>query len=206
MGQVVKVPAFGSAAWKSPVEAIGDLPASGNALGDARVVTDNDAIYVWDGSAWQSASGGGSSFTTIQTDSGTSPAASGSSDTLTLTSDLVEVAGNSSTDTVSFAYKSEYNAGTTGATATINWNNAPAQRITLGASTTISFSNGIAGGVYILRIIQDGAGGAYAPTLNTTLWAGGTAPTITTADDAVDLISLYYDGTNYIGTAIQDVS
>ncbi len=44
--------------WKAPVAAVVNLPASGNTLGDARVVTDLSVLYTWDGSAWQLAGGG----------------------------------------------------------------------------------------------------------------------------------------------------
>ena len=45
---------------------------------------------------------GPASFTTIQTDTGTSPVATGASDTLTLTSSNIGIAGNSGTDTITF--------------------------------------------------------------------------------------------------------
>lgn len=53
--------------------------------------------------------GGGStaSFTTIQTDAGTSPVATGSSDPLTLTSPDLTVSGNSATDTVTLSIKND---------------------------------------------------------------------------------------------------
>lgn len=38
--------------WKNPVTTTGDLPMVLNALGDARVVTDEARIYVWDGLRW----------------------------------------------------------------------------------------------------------------------------------------------------------
>ena len=50
-------------------------------------------------------SGGGDSFTTIQTPNGTSPVAESSADTLSLTSsdNSVVITGNSTTDTVNFS-------------------------------------------------------------------------------------------------------
>jgi hypothetical protein len=39
--------------WKAPVATIGDLPATLNFPGDARVVLDQEAIYIWDGVAWK---------------------------------------------------------------------------------------------------------------------------------------------------------
>lgn len=90
--------------WKKRVPTVGDLPTSG-LLGEARVVLSPVSIYVWDGTQWQAISGGGgggASFTTIQTDSGTSPVATGPTDTLTLTSSdsSIDVIGDSATDEV----------------------------------------------------------------------------------------------------------
>ena len=60
--------------------------------------------------------------------------------------------------------------------------------------TTITLSNPPASGVYgqlTLEIIQDGGGGAYTVAFPAAVtWPGGTAPTITTSNDAVDTVAL----------------
>jgi hypothetical protein len=33
------------------------------------------------------------------------------------------------------------------------------------------------------------------------MWPGGTAPTLSTGNNAVDIVSMYYDGTNYHAVA-----
>jgi len=38
--------------WKEPVQAIGDLPSTGNIDGDARVVLDENGIYIWKTDEW----------------------------------------------------------------------------------------------------------------------------------------------------------
>lgn len=53
----------GATSWKSPVIDVIDLPANGNTLGDARAVEDTGAIYVWNGTNWITAAGGGGSGT-----------------------------------------------------------------------------------------------------------------------------------------------
>ena len=53
------IPDAGSPSWKDPVPNTSSLPLSGNELGDARVTTDSSQIYIWDGSNWVLASGGG---------------------------------------------------------------------------------------------------------------------------------------------------
>lgn len=75
----VNIPEFGSASWKEPVANVASLPASGNSIGDARVAKATQEIYIWDGAAWQLASGSGGivsingDVTPAQVISGTAP-------------------------------------------------------------------------------------------------------------------------------------
>ncbi len=61
-------------------------------------------------------------------------------------------------------------------------------------NATLTLSNPPASGTYgqvTLRIIQDGAGGAYTVTYPAAvLWAGGSGPTMSTGNDAVDKVTL----------------
>ena len=76
-------------------------------------------------------------------------------------------------------------------------------------NATITLSNPPATSNYgqvTIRIIQDGASGAYTVTWPAAvLWAGGTAPTISTGNDAIDLITLSTDdaGTTWYGSFLQ---
>lgn len=87
----------------------------------------------------------------------------------------------------------------TGTTQTVDWNAANGQTLDLGSasgSVTLAFSNGQAGGSYVLAIIQS----ATARTLiwpGTVLWQGGTAVVLTTTNDAVDLVVCYFTGAAY---------
>lgn len=49
---------FGDIHWKSPVQSVGALPATGNLPGDARVELTTYKAYIWNGSAWVLLSGG----------------------------------------------------------------------------------------------------------------------------------------------------
>lgn len=40
--------------WRAPVTLVGDLPSTGNRLGDIRFVTVGKTLYVWTASGWQS--------------------------------------------------------------------------------------------------------------------------------------------------------
>lgn len=86
---------------------------------------------------------------------------------------------------------------TDGATITFNASNGINQKVTLGGNRTLAISNAIAGKVYLLRIIQDATGTRTVTWPATFKWAGGTAPTLTTTAAHYDIITFYYDGTNY---------
>jgi hypothetical protein len=104
-------------------------------------------------------------------------------------------------------YDAEYDNGTLGSgTVDIDWNNGNNQKATLDENVTLTFTNPPDICHLTLRLIQDaGAGNTVTfPSIN---WAGGTAPTVTATANAVDVISLYYYGSsNYVGSALQDVS
>ena len=87
-------------------------------------------------------------------------------------------------------------------TIVVNWKAGQKQRVILNSSTTISFVP--PEGVCNLMLVLD-YNGTYTPTLpSTMLWQGGTEPTWTKTNGAVDIIAMYYDGTNYHSTASVD--
>jgi hypothetical protein len=97
----------------------------------------------------------------------------------------------------------EYAAGSSGTAITIALNNGSSQAITLTGNATFTLTNPQAGGIYILRLIQDGTGSRLV-TWPSIKWQGGTAPILTTTAGKIDLISLYWDGTFYYGSASLD--
>lgn len=98
---------------------------------------------------------------------------------------------------------SEYIAGNSGTAKTIDWLNGNAQKVTLTGNVTFTLSNPKTGAAYLLRLAT-GSGGFTASWPGTVLWSGGTAPTITTTASKVDLINLYWDGTSYYGSFLQN--
>lgn len=67
-----------------------------------------------------------------------------------------------------------------------------------GTGRTLTITNPKAGAFYTLKLIQGSGGSKTITTYPTnTKWSGGTAPTLTTTAGAVDIISFWYDGTNY---------
>jgi hypothetical protein len=55
----INIPGAGDAHWKTPVSTASALPPVGNQSGDARITLDTDEIYIWNGSTWVEATGGG---------------------------------------------------------------------------------------------------------------------------------------------------
>lgn len=55
----------GCGAWKDPVAASANLPATGNSDGDVRLVLDTGFLFTWKGSAWEVAADAGCFFNAL---------------------------------------------------------------------------------------------------------------------------------------------
>lgn len=94
--------------------------------------------------------------------------------------------------------------GSTGGTATLNWDNSNVQTLTLTSSiSSLTKSNPIDGGVYTVFVTQGGSGGYTVSWGADVKFAGGTGPTLSTAIGATDAVSLVYVAgiTGYYGNA-----
>jgi hypothetical protein len=94
------------------------------------------------------------------------------------------------------------NSIASGATAaTIDWNDGNNQKIDLTSSiTSLTLSNPIEGANYMLEIVQGGVG-SYTITWPASIkWMNASAPTLSTTVGNIDVVSFFYDGTNYLGT------
>ena len=109
--------------------------------------------------------------------------------------DRLQVNGN----VTATQYSSTVQTLTDGATITFNANNGSNAVVTLGGNRTLAFSNTRTGAYYTLRVIQDGTGSRTLAMPGTVKVIGGGAGVITlsTAANSVDIISFYFDGTNY---------
>lgn len=93
---------------------------------------------------------------------------------------------------------SERNTVTVAGTTTVDFNSGNVHFLNLTTNiTTLTLSNPVAGGCYMLEIKQ-GAGPYTIAWPATVKWAyGAAAPTLTSTSGRTDIISLYYNGTNY---------
>lgn len=88
-----------------------------------------------------------------------------------------------------------FNAGNSGTSKTIDWNDGNEQLLTLTGNVTLTLSNPGDGGRYVLLLDQDGTGGRTVTWPAAVLWPGNVAPTITATASHGDLVTLIYRST-----------
>tara|TARA_R100001460_G_scaffold100934_1_gene144726 strand:- start:2618 stop:3112 length:495 start_codon:yes stop_codon:yes gene_type:complete len=106
-----------------------------------------------------------------------------------------------------FTATQNFNATTLSDGSTVSWDASANQvtSVTLGGNRTLgAASNQIDGGVYVISIIQDGTGSRTLAFNSNYKFVGGTAPTLSTAANARDVLVFVSNGTNMfeIGRAI----
>jgi hypothetical protein len=102
-------------------------------------------------------------------------------------------------------YFAENALGAVGATETIDCGVSNKISMTLDENLTITLTAPTGPTNLTFRLTQDGAGTNTVTWPATVFWAGGSAPTITATASAVDIVSCYFDGTNYHCSIVQDM-
>lgn len=118
----------------------------------------------------------------------------GTSDTQTLTNKTL------TNPTVTNYSETLYSANTSTA-ITVDLTNGTVQKLTLTGNATITMPTATAGKSFIIMLKQDGTG-SRTVTWSTVVWPGGTAPTITSTANKMDIYSFFADGTSWYGTTI----
>lgn len=93
----------------------------------------------------------------------------------------------------------EVDNGNSGAAKTIDWTTGNFQEIVLTADCTLTFTAPSGPTTLVLKVTQDGSGGWDFTYPGTTKWADSTEPVLTGTAGSVDILTFYYDGTNYHG-------
>ena len=92
----------------------------------------------------------------------------------------------------------------------INWTLGNKYHLLMENNSTVTFATNPINPCNLLLKVQQGNGGSkvitWAVTSGTIYWADGGIlnmgePTLTTTDDKTDILSFYFDGTNYFGVA-----
>ena len=95
----------------------------------------------------------------------------------------------------------------------INWTLGNKYHLLMENNSTVTFATNPINPCNLLLKVAQGNGGrkviTWAVTSGTIYWAGGGVlntdePTLTTTDDKTDILSFYFDGTNYFGVASLD--
>lgn len=103
---------------------------------------------------------------------------------------------------------SEFAAGNSGSAITLDFNtNGPAQTVTRNANCTFTLTAPSKVATVIVRFHHDATANAYTVTFSPAVkWAGGSAPTFTNTSGADDLVSIYWNGSIWIGSQLPNVS
>ena len=92
-----------------------------------------------------------------------------------------------------------------GATGTIDWNVSQKQKVTItGTGITCNFTNPAGACNLLLKVVQGDGSDVIATWDGDIKWAGSAAPTLSTGNGEIDILSFYFDGSNYFGVASLD--
>lgn len=96
----------------------------------------------------------------------------------------------------------EHNNGNSSTAKTIDWKKGNKQKITTTGNCTLTFSNPFGPCNLLLKIVHEASATAYTYTWPANVYfPGGTDPDTTDTSGAVDIVALYFDGTNYYAQA-----
>ncbi len=109
----------------------------------------------------------------------------------------IDGASNALKNVKTVTFPGEFSNGNSGATSTIDWTAGNKQVITLATNSNFVFTAPLGTTNLILRVVQDATGARTVVWPGAVKWISSAAPTLTTAANAVDIVSLYYNGTNY---------
>jgi hypothetical protein len=88
--------------------------------------------------------------------------------------------------------------GNSGSSKTIDWTAGNKQSITTTGSCTLTFTAPTGPCNLLLKIIHEASSTSYTYTYPATVyWPSGTKLTTTNTSGAIDIVSFYFDGTNY---------
>jgi len=99
-------------------------------------------------------------------------------------------------------YVENINALTSSSTITVDFSTASVHTVTLAENTQFVVTNLPTGGTGTIIITQDGGGtntGSFGTDGSTAVKFAGGTPTLSTAGGAIDVVTIFNDGTNYLG-------
>ncbi len=149
--------------------------------------------YKHQGGSWANI-GSGSGMTTLlenHTFRGNSTSQAVDTDVIKLRTTGIEIKNQIGFSTI-------FDNGNSGSSKTINWTNSNKQKITTTSNCTLTFTAPTYPNNLQLIMIHENSTVSYVYTYpGTVKWYGGVKITTTNTANAVDIISLFWDGTNY---------
>jgi len=97
----------------------------------------------------------------------------------------------------SATFNSEIDNGNSSTADTIDWGAGNNHKSTLTGNCTYTFTAPAGPAFLSLKVIQDATGSRAVTWPASVKWPSGTAPTLSTAANAIDIVTFYYDGTSY---------
>lgn len=94
--------------------------------------------------------------------------------------------------------------GNSGTAKTVDWSDYRVAKLTLTGNCTLTFTAPAAHSMVLLKLYQDATGSRTVTWPAAVKWAGAVAPTLSSGAGDIDIVSLYYDGTNYFGSVALD--
>lgn len=86
-------------------------------------------------------------------------------------------------------------------TTTIDWGRSASQWLLIQGNLTLAFTDPLPGARVMLRVVQDTTGSRTITWPSKVRWLGGSAPTLSTTAGDVDIITFFFDGFSYWGSA-----
>jgi hypothetical protein len=91
-----------------------------------------------------------------------------------------------------------YDYGTSSGSITPNWNDGSIQKIILNGGLSLNVPINMQSGSSLKLIVRQNASGNHTLTPNASLKFKGGNKTLSTSANSIDMIKIYYDGTNYL--------
>ena len=109
------------------------------------------------------------------------------------------ITGGTMTGDISFktATFTENDEGNSGTALTIDWTLGNKSRATLTGNATFTFTAPAGATNLLLVLVQDATGSRTITWPANVKWPSGTPAVLTTTANAIDIVTLYYDGTDY---------
>jgi hypothetical protein len=91
-----------------------------------------------------------------------------------------------------------YDYGTSSGSITPDWNNGSIQKIILNGGLSLNVPINMQSGSFLKLVVMQNASGNHLLTPNASLKFKGGNKTLSTSANAIDMMKIYYDGTNYL--------